>query len=518
MGRTRVFDAIRERFLLILVVALAAIAGAVVYLVVTPKTYQATADILVTPDSGTDTVFDGFPLLRDSAGPGSSVLTAARLATAPDVAAAASRRLEFRETPENLLQTVTAEPVGQANILSIVAEAQSANHAAAIANAFAASFVHQRTRMFQHELNQRLTRLRASAQRISGQPGHAAEVAAIQDEIAALGPYVREPDPTVQVARLATPPHGPSSPHPALSLLIALVAGLLIGTAGAVWLDAREGLIRTEADLEHLGWLPVLARFPRARRMGSRPVVSASGEMPVEFRVACRTLATNLAASGAEGAFPQSILISSPNGCEEQPLISASLSADLAATGVTVVAVDGHPGPGSLERVLSDAGPAVAVDLFDDADRPSRSAALRAAERPVGVRLMRAVSTHGRGLLRPLEALSVETVLARMERAADVVVLDAPPISEGPEVIAIADAVEATLLVIDLGRIRARDLVAFRDMFSRLNVEATGFVVLPRTRKHSGGSLHPGMSLRRLADTRLKRPHPLSSDPEHDSA
>ena len=516
VGRTRVFDAIRERFLLIVVVVLAGIAGAALYLATTPKTYQATADILVTPDSDTDTVLDGFPILRDSAGPGSSVLTAARLATAPDIATAASRRLGFRETPDALLQNVTAEPVGQANILSIVAQASSADRAAAIANAFAAAFVHQRTQMFQHELGQRLTRLRQSAQRLSQQPGHAAEVAAIQGEIAALGPYTGEPDPTVEVARVATPPRAASSPRPALSVVIAFLAALLIGTAAAVWLDAREGLIRTEADLERLSWLPVLARFPRSRRLGSRPVVSASGDMPPEFRAACRVLAANLTGSGADGAFPRSILISSPSECEEQALISASISADLAGTGATVVAIDGHSGPASLEHILADAGPAVPVDLFDDADRDPRAAALRAAERPVGVRLLRAVSPTGRGLLRPLEVLSVESVLGRMERAADVVIVDGRPLFDGPDVVAIADAVESTLLVIDLGRIRGRDLLAFRDMLSRLHIEPTGFVVLPRARKHSGGSLRSGLSLRRVTDPRLK--HRLPSGPEHDSA
>jgi capsular polysaccharide biosynthesis protein len=512
LGQTSIADAIRDHVVLIALVVVATVGSAIAYLALTPSSYQATADILVTPVSTSDTTLDGFSLFRDSAGPGSSVLTAARLATTPRVAAAAGRRLHSRDSVAALLRHVSAQPVGQANILSIVADAPSAKGAAAIANAFASTFVDQRTQTFQEQLDQRLQRLRASAAAIGGSSRDAAELAAIQDEIAGLSSYSGEADPTVEVARPATPPQSPSAPSTLLILMVAGLAGLLVGTAVAVWLSARAGLVQREAELARLGWLPVLARFPRSPTPDANAV---DGEMAPELRDACRVLVSNLAGSGPSGAFPQSILVSSTRTSDLQATITASLATSLVGRGAKVLAVEVRPGSSGLEQALPQSLPPVDIDLFDEHSETLGNPLFDGSS---AIRLIRAVSVPGRGLRRPREAQSVSTVLWRLEGTGDLMLLDAPPIGDVPDVIPIASAVEAVLLVVYLGETRVRELLALKEMLDRLDILPKGFVVLRRDKKpvqipkHFRSWFGSGVE-----DGQMLSPQ-LSAEPEHDSA
>ena len=136
-----------------------------------------------------------------------------------------------------LLDAVAVDPVSQANILSIVATAPTAQQAAKIANAFADEIIHERTVRFQSQLIQRLERLRVILRDTEGKPGSTQEAAALQGEIAKLSPLLGEPDPTLHVASRAAPPYAPFSPRPVLSVLIALFASLLLGLGAALGLE-----------------------------------------------------------------------------------------------------------------------------------------------------------------------------------------------------------------------------------------------------------------------------------------
>ena len=92
-GASRYLGALREHWLLILTLVVIAVGSAAAYSYTAPKKYKAEADILVTPQ-GSDTL-SGLPVIRDTNGLTSGVLTAARLIQTPQVADRVRERHDF---------------------------------------------------------------------------------------------------------------------------------------------------------------------------------------------------------------------------------------------------------------------------------------------------------------------------------------------------------------------------------------------------------------------------------------
>jgi non-specific protein-tyrosine kinase len=398
------------------------------------------------------------------------------------MAGTVQRQLGLSETTRQLLANISVQPVGQANILTIVASASSADKAASVANAFAAQFVKQRSRLFQAALTHRLDKLSQSLQPISGIPGDTAEVEAIQAQIALLNPYRGEPDPTVQIVRPATPPYGPSSPHAALSLLVALIGSLLLGFGAAIGLDAFDKTIKNEAELHSLGWLPVLARLPRTRSADFKNALEGEQEPASGIWDACRTLSTNLSLSQPKGAFPSKLLITSAARDGGQSAVTASLALSLAAGGAQVVAVDGDLRSPKLADTFGIVAPSRSVRAFFTSRTEAGDAVTTFHGENLQLLLSVPTSSERRDLREVLDARSVQRGLQRLLLNADVVIVDSSAIHESTDALTMASAVEAVLVVVQLGHTRLEDLQSARRVLAQQPIKTAGFVVLPRVR------------------------------------
>src|SRR5437764_13575361 len=133
-----------------LIVLSAAVAGGVAYALVThaTKTYEAQAQLLVSPVSG-DTALSGLGLLHESSDPGRDTETASRLVTTNGVAALVRRRLGLRQSSGSLLGQVSAEPIAQSDLVAVSARARSPRRARAIANGLAHAPLDARAADFQ---------------------------------------------------------------------------------------------------------------------------------------------------------------------------------------------------------------------------------------------------------------------------------------------------------------------------------------------------------------------------------
>ena len=65
-GLRRYVETIRERFWLVALAVVITTLIAIVYVLTAPKTYEATADLLVTPVSSEDPTLISLPLIRES--------------------------------------------------------------------------------------------------------------------------------------------------------------------------------------------------------------------------------------------------------------------------------------------------------------------------------------------------------------------------------------------------------------------------------------------------------------------
>ena len=259
-GLQRYVETIRERIWLI-VTAVAITTGiAVLYVATATKTYDAEADILVTPVSGTDPALTSLGLISQSADPTRDVETASRLITNINVATRVKKVLNSDQGPQGLLASVSAAPVAQSNIVALTADQSSPEAAQKLATAFVQQAVADRTALLHQQIDQVLPQLQAQLDR--GTTTSAG--APLESQVAELQQLRASPDPTIRVQNTAPLPSAPSSPRPVLSVVGGIIAGLILGVAAAFAAQILDPRLRREAQLRRSYRLPILGRIPKS--------------------------------------------------------------------------------------------------------------------------------------------------------------------------------------------------------------------------------------------------------------
>ena len=475
-GAVRYVQAVRQHWLLTLLVTAATVLIAVVFVAVTPPRYEATADILVTPISVNDENLRGLSVFTQSLNGSSVVVTASRVFESPVIAQRAERA--DRAVAD---ATIVVQPLSQAEIVSITASAGSAAGAARAANVYAATAVAVRSELFQTELETRIEQLTAQIARIprSQRLGNF-EFAALQGQLGALRGFVGANDPTVRVLTPATPPAAPSWPKPVLTIGAALIVGLLLGIAIAVALEIGSPRLAREEELQLGHRLPVLARLPRAPKRVVERYVLGQGQLPSSVWKGYRTLRAALATTGPDGRFPRSILVTSATPGDAKTMTSVGLAVTLATTGgmrVALVDADVHrsmistifnvPAPQRRGLIESLSGVVTADAVLFPA--PSHRNLFLLLSRP---------DSHTRVDL--LTEGRITRMLEQLLEAVDVVVIDSPPVPEVAEVVELAVAVDATVIAARLRHTRRDKLAQTREMLSRRGVSPVGFVLTTR--------------------------------------
>ena len=244
----RYLVALRQHWKLIALIVIVAVAAAVAYSSLATERYEAEADVLVTPVASDDPTFAGIPLLRES-GESRAVLTVARLIQAPAVADGVKRRLRSGLSRGELLEAIEVAPQEQSTIVTVTGSADNPREAAAIANGFAAELIAQRTKLFQDRLKVSIERARARLAAISPANRGLGEGPAIQARLEGLSSLLGVEDPTLQLASPAAVPVAAAWPKRNLSIAVALLTGLLLGSGLAVALELVNPRIKREDDL-----------------------------------------------------------------------------------------------------------------------------------------------------------------------------------------------------------------------------------------------------------------------------
>jgi polysaccharide biosynthesis transport protein len=483
-GPARYLQALRDHWLLIVTFVAVAVAAAVAYSVLATPRYEASADILVTPVQASDDTFIGINVLRKSGLEARSVLTAAHLLQTTQVAEAAKRRLHSSASPEALLGSITVTPQSQTNILTVVGKADSADAAAATANAFAHALLHQRSGIFQHDVRSVVGRLEELLAAIPSSQRSFGQAAAIEQRLAALRPLVGAPDPTLQITSPALPPSAPAWPRPVLSVAVALLAALVLGIGAALALDLISPRVTSEDELLLEHRLPILTRVPRMPKRVVRGYLSGSRPLPGAVREAYRTLRASLATAGTGGRFPATILITSATPGEGKTMTAVNLANTLALGDLRVILVDGD-----LRRPMVSTMLGIAGRHRGFADLVGQGATVEDVLVPATgsdqLWVVPASPEHAH-LVDLLDVERVEAAVAQLRLHADVVVIDSPPLTEVADALSLADAAEAVVVAVRLGRTRRDRLVELRRMFGRRGISPVGFVVTTTRRPRQG--------------------------------
>ncbi|HSY16179.1 MAG TPA: polysaccharide biosynthesis tyrosine autokinase, partial [Jatrophihabitantaceae bacterium] len=391
----------RERWKLVAFFVVLSIGLAIVITALTPKEYEATAQVYV----ASSTTGDPLSVSEASLYLQSQVTTFAAIVTAPDVLSGIRTELNLSPsiTDSDLKAKLTADAPAAQTLINIHATDKSADEAAAIANAASSAFV-------------------KAVEHYTTPPGSTA--------------------PSVQLFPTdpATAPSSPVSPVPVLNIAVGLFLGLLIGVSLAVVRDVLDNRIKDIEVLSKVTGLPAMGIVAEDKKTERHVIATRAGTRNTRAEN-FRQLRANLQFASVDN-HPRVIAVTSSIPGEGKTTIAINLASTLAEAGFSVCLVDADLRRPSIADALGLISPVGLTSVL--IHQISLSEALQNA----GANLY--VLTSGPIPPNPSEVLAssyVRDVIRTLTEKVDFVVIDtAPllPVADGTEIAALADG---TLLV-----------------------------------------------------------------------
>jgi capsular exopolysaccharide synthesis family protein len=473
-GFERYYRTIREHIRLIVACTVLTLAVAAIYVKTAPRSYTATADLLVNPASQSDTVLFTLPVLHASGNPTQDVLTAAGLVTTPEVANATISALHLKATASTLLGQVQAVPLAQSNIIALQAVAPSALRAQKVANTFAAETIAIRTAALHQAIAVLIPKLSASVAALPASERNGA--GSLGDELNQLEQLQLTSDPTLAVAVQAELPTGPSSPRTSLALAAGLFAGLLIGVGAAFGFDALDPRVRREEQLlERFGEIPVLARVPRVvtdrdRKPGPLIPAELSAAASEQYRTLRATLATRAV------GMPQAYLLTGSAPSEGKTTIAIGLAAALAQGGGRVILIEAdlrRPTIASALGMVDYSG--IEQVLIGEVELSDALVAIQFGGTTVDVL---AAHTHSAAVVERLSFAASQRLVVEAKKLADFVVFDSPPLTAVIDALPLAHIVDEVVIVVRVEHTRFNKLFELCTLLSHQGTIPSGFVLV----------------------------------------
>ncbi len=462
----------RSRFL----IALVAIGIAVVAVgigLAGPRVYEATAQVVV-QQASTNSVFstnNAQPL-----DPARALETQIRVIEGPQVRTAAEAKV-------GKSSTISASAAKDADVIGITAREPTAQKAAAVANAYADAFVNL---LRQQAVDEVLALTKSIQTKITDLQGQIDGATGVERDtlIQAQGAFrqklgelqVNEPL-SGSSARLVTPavvPTTPSSPRPLRTGLWALSFGLVLGVGVAFARDYLDNSVKTKEDLElATSGLPVLGLIPSVPGWKSDDRDSDTSLIRAEAPEAFRTLRTTVKFLGIEGP-AQVIQVTSPGVRDGKTTMVANLAVAIARTGQRVIVVDCDLRRPRMHHLYGQENRAGLTSVVIGRV-PLASAMTPVANEP-NVLLL----PSGPRPPNPSELLSSKRtaeIIDALRQAADIVLLDCPPVLPVTDALVSAAHADVTLLVCRAGVTDRRNLSRALELLRQVNAPVAGTIL-----------------------------------------
>ncbi len=436
-----------------------AFAGALWALAEAP-TYEATATVIYT-DRGDAVAAAGSGVIGAPGPEGAARLL--ELARSEDVATAAATVLGNDLTGAALLATTEFQAGREDSGVVIRSQAGSADVAAAAANAFAVALVEVGATAERRRLRRADEELAEVAAELDPAGG---EAAAINERRAAIEAVQALGDPLEPGAEAPLPAAGAGERSPARAGLAGGLAGVLLSLALLVGRELRRRPIRRAVEVESaLGEAPLLT-IDEAGRIGRGMRLTRPGvlELEDELQDSMQALFAKLALGGS-GDAPATIAVTAPSSSGSS--IALGLASSLAMGGGRVILVEADLRRPALAAALELAvGPGLA-EYLEGGARPGdvmRAVALLqgGAEEP-HVLVCVPAGHADRSAAAALGGERLPGLIDRLRRAYDFVIVDAPPVIEGPGAAVAAGATDGTVISVRSGADTAEELIAARD-------------------------------------------------------
>lgn len=467
---------VREQLWLIAACALAGLIAGFAYAETEEPEYQSTAKVLLLQvDPNLAAVNPN--IFQD---PARERATDIELVRQLPVAEGAAERLGTDEPAGYLLGRISTSVQGDSNVLSIIATDDKPEGTAALANAFAESFVafkrETENRQYQRALElvtQRIAELEGGD--VSGI--EAAELRRLRAQANNLRLLVSVPTGNTQVIEKASGVGTETGSGVGTSLLLGGLLGLLIGLAAAFLRDRLDPRIKSEAQLAGLlGGIPIIARIP---------AITRSPETKRAALERFHLLRTELEGAGV-GNGGESLLITSAMPGEGKSSTAANLALAISQRGEAAILLEADVRNPELSRLSGITAPGMADVLRGQAtieaalqdaavyegqkDGPSLAAAGQVPFIPAG--------TTGDDHWQLFKEEPLRKFLGDLAPYSSLVVVDGPPLGMFSDMAVLARLVDRVILVVQIGKSSKRPLARLREQMAVAGLKPAGVVVL----------------------------------------
>jgi capsular exopolysaccharide synthesis family protein len=357
-------------------------------------------------------------------------------------------------------------------VLDVSAKAESEREAVKLANTFARSALAIRDQAIRRQVTGAITRTRAQLEDARDSNSSTVEIAQRLEQLQSVQ---SDGDPTLGLAQRAViaSPEGASK---AVVLILALIAGLALGSGAAVLLELFTRRVRTDDELLALYPRPILARVPQLpRRQRSGASDGMSWHMPAPVREGFRTLIAQLAKAQDDG--PAAIMMTSASTGDGKTTSAINLAVALASSGRTVVLLDldiRKPDIGRSLGMQASAGPTSLLTMTNG----SLGSLLRPVPQLPSLLVLPIGATSGdAGLVEAVNA-RVPDLLEEARGLADYVVIDTAPLGEVSDALTISRLVDDVIVVARSGQTNRTNLTIMRDLLERAGRPPTGYLLI----------------------------------------
>jgi capsular polysaccharide biosynthesis protein/MinD-like ATPase involved in chromosome partitioning or flagellar assembly len=437
-----------------------------------PKTYKATARILLDESPG---------ITESSSDVERRLATIQALLTTRGVLTRAAGTLEG-ESADTLEDKVRSSVDAKANIVNVQATDSSGAGAAEIANAVAAAFLRKQGSVERRRLARTIAVLN---EQITGLRGPRTEIepirARLNEQLSDLRVNQANAGSDLQLADAARPSGSPDSPRPVRNTIFAFFAGLFLAVLVAVARERIAPRVSGPRQLSELSGLPVLTNIRQAHRSRFGGDGGALAK-----RDAYQTLSAIIGLQLGPGR-PHTLLVTSALEDEGTTEVTAGLGRALALAGEKTLVVRADMRRLVANELAGEAEPGLA-EILSAPGRERREAAAEMLADPTssvsagdGAGSLAVLGT-GHTPSNPARLLSgdaLDVFFKELERSDYTYVL-----IEGPPLLGLADCrywaqrVEGTLVVSRLDRLEPNDVIELRELLERLDAHALGHVIV----------------------------------------
>jgi Mrp family chromosome partitioning ATPase len=479
------FAVVRRRFVWILGAIVACVLLGLAYSEYETPTYEARSTVVlanVAPPAfmggGTSSSATIERLVATQATIGSSGEVATRTVNSPQFADTGISSQQFLE-----MSSVSPDP--KANTLHFTVQADRRELAVRLANVFAKQYVDYQAQLVGENAQPTIDSLEGTIDDLKGIPGPT--LATAKANLANLKAYVIAQQSQTTAANPATNA-SQVQPDTRRNVLLALALGTALGLALAFIVHAADNRVYSVRRFAAASALPVIGKLPslgwRHRR---RPITDAGTRIHEQARVAAARLGFARNAGHAK-----TLLVTSADPVAGSSDVATWLAWGQAEIGnrVTLIDLDFTHGKGGEELLSIPAGRPGASDVVANRTELDQAAM--------------ELHTSGGGVLTvigpgppPSDEMSVATspafhlLLERAREDADLVLLNAPAVTDSSFTVVLTEFADALVVVARLPRTREVDIGRLRDALAGTPTPTLGAIVVGGEDYPDAGSAPP---------------------------